>query len=404
MLDYGALPPEINSARMYSGSGSGSMMAAAAAWDILANGLESVSRGYASVISGLLGESWTGSASQAMASAAAPYIAWAASASADAERAAGQARAAAAAYEAAFAATVPPAMVATNRILLANLLATNILGQNAALIGQTESAYEQMWAQDAVTMYTYAASSSVATSLKQFDAPPQTVNAAGESAQLAAMAQAAGSSTAGQSQSTLAQLISAVPQQLQALSGTAGSSSPSLSTSLASLVPSPLLTAFSDFNTFTAPINLGDGISRTLTSAGSFQTGLIRSNLQEAAQAAKGSAGAAGAANAAASSAEVGGPVVASAGSAVTVGKLSAPQSWSLTNPAASSVADAVWLQDAELDGGPSWHEVPATNMWNGVPPTGTGTTSGLYSRPSVSNLLRVGPRRFRMPRPSLGG
>ncbi|GJO08085.1 hypothetical protein NJB18001_26450 [Mycobacterium marinum] len=50
MLDYGALPPEINSARMYSGPGSTPLMAAAAAWDVLANGLDSVSRGYASVI------------------------------------------------------------------------------------------------------------------------------------------------------------------------------------------------------------------------------------------------------------------------------------------------------------------------------------------------------------------
>ena len=32
MLDYAALPPEINSARMYSGSGSAPMLSAAAAW------------------------------------------------------------------------------------------------------------------------------------------------------------------------------------------------------------------------------------------------------------------------------------------------------------------------------------------------------------------------------------
>lgn len=72
MLDFGALPPEINSTRMYAGPGSAPMVAAAAAWDVLANGLETASRGYSAVIAQLEGESWTGSASAAMATAAAP--------------------------------------------------------------------------------------------------------------------------------------------------------------------------------------------------------------------------------------------------------------------------------------------------------------------------------------------
>ncbi|WP_236728208.1 PPE domain-containing protein, partial [Mycobacterium tuberculosis] len=33
-MDFGALPPEINSGRMYCGPGSGPMLAAAAAWDL----------------------------------------------------------------------------------------------------------------------------------------------------------------------------------------------------------------------------------------------------------------------------------------------------------------------------------------------------------------------------------
>src|SRR5260370_1168865 len=41
MLDFGALPPEINSGRMYVGAGSGPMLAAAAAWDELATELQS---------------------------------------------------------------------------------------------------------------------------------------------------------------------------------------------------------------------------------------------------------------------------------------------------------------------------------------------------------------------------
>ncbi|WP_139807872.1 PPE domain-containing protein, partial [Mycobacterium avium] len=67
-----------------------------------------------------------------MAAAAAPYVAWLSATAGLAEQTAAQARAAAAAYEAAIAATVPPAVVAANRSLFATLLQTNILGQNDA--------------------------------------------------------------------------------------------------------------------------------------------------------------------------------------------------------------------------------------------------------------------------------
>ncbi|MCV6968034.1 PPE family protein [Mycobacterium bohemicum] len=410
MLDYGALPPEINSARMYAGAGSGPMMAAAAAWDVLANALESVGRAYATTIARLQGEGWSGAAAQTMAGAVAPYVAWVSNAGAQAEEAASQARAAAAAYETALAATVPPALVTANRTELATLMSTNVFGQNTGMIAATEAQYEQMWAQDAAAMYRYAASSSAATTLRQFTQPPQTTNAAAQPAQAAAVAQATGSSAAGNAQTTLSQLMASVPQQLQALA-TTGASSSGLSATAASsplsqleaLIPSPLLTAFSNFNTFTSPVNLGDGISRTLTSAGSFGTGVQRVGLQEAGAAAK-AAGAA-AHGAEASSATIRGPVLASAGNAASLGKLSVPPSWTVTNPGvAAPVADPHWLSDADIGGGPSWEEVPVSNMWNGVPAAGTGGKSGLFSGSSVNNALRVGPRKFTMPRPSAGG
>ncbi|MDT5256051.1 MAG: hypothetical protein QOD10_1131, partial [Mycobacterium sp.] len=41
MFDFAAIPPEINSGRMYAGPGAESMMVAAAAWDGLAAELAS---------------------------------------------------------------------------------------------------------------------------------------------------------------------------------------------------------------------------------------------------------------------------------------------------------------------------------------------------------------------------
>ena len=88
-MDYGALPPEINSARMYAGPGAGSMLAAAAAWNGLAAELRSAASSYGSVISGLTGGPWLGPSSTAMAAAATPYVAWL-SATAEQARAGGR--------------------------------------------------------------------------------------------------------------------------------------------------------------------------------------------------------------------------------------------------------------------------------------------------------------------------
>ena len=66
-MDFGALPPEINSGRMYCGPGCGPMLAAAAAWDELAADLDSAAASYQTVIWDLTGAAWRGPASAAMA-------------------------------------------------------------------------------------------------------------------------------------------------------------------------------------------------------------------------------------------------------------------------------------------------------------------------------------------------
>jgi PPE-repeat protein len=237
-MDFGALPPEINSGRMYTGPGSGPMLAAAAAWDGLAAELQSTAASYGSEISGLTTASWTGPSSAAMAAAAAPYAAWMSATAAQAEQAAAQARAAAAAYETAFAATVPPPVIAANRSLLMALIATNFLGQNTPAIAATEAQYAEMWAQDAAAMYGYAGSSATATQMTPFTAPPQTTNPGGLTGQAAAVAQATGVSAGTNTQTTLSQLVSALPQALQSLALPASSSTSSssgLQSSLSSL-------------------------------------------------------------------------------------------------------------------------------------------------------------------------
>ncbi|ORV45128.1 hypothetical protein AWC02_14560 [Mycolicibacter engbaekii] len=195
-MDFALLPPEINSGRMYTGPGAGPMLAAAAAWDAVAAELETAATGYSGTISALLGQAWAGPASAAMAGAAAPYVAWLQAGAANAEQTAIQAKAVVAAYEAAFAATVPPPVIAANRALLAALVATNFFGQNTPVIAATEAAYAEMWAQDAVAMYGYAAAAMPASALPELDQAPQTTNPAGPGAQSAAVAQAVGNGPA----------------------------------------------------------------------------------------------------------------------------------------------------------------------------------------------------------------
>ena len=183
-MDFGILPPEINSSRMYTGPGSGPMHVAAAAWDDLAAELHSTAASYGMAISGLTA-GWQGPSSGTMAAAAAPFMAWMRATAGQAEQTATQARAAAAAYETAFAATVPPAVIVANRALLMSLIATNIFGQNTAAIAATEGHYAEMWAQDAAAMYGYAGSSVTASQVTPFSPPPQTTNPAGTAGQAA---------------------------------------------------------------------------------------------------------------------------------------------------------------------------------------------------------------------------
>lgn len=225
-MHFAALPPEVNSGRMYAGPGAGPMLSAATAWDELATELHSTAANLESVISTLAAQPWQGPSSASMAAAAAPQVAWLSSTAAQATETSAQAKAAASAYESAFAMTVHPAEVTANRAQLSSLVATNLLGQNTSAIAATEVEYSEMWAQDVAAMYSYAGESEAASQVTPFTPPRQNTNQGGVAAQGAAAGRAAGTA-AGHAQTALSggNTMSAVPKALQSLSTSTAESS-----------------------------------------------------------------------------------------------------------------------------------------------------------------------------------
>ncbi|MCV7283765.1 PPE family protein [Mycolicibacterium wolinskyi] len=203
MTDYGALPPEINSGRMYAGPGSGPMVAAAAAWHALAAELGSVGAAYQAVVDSLIATSWQGPSSLSMATAAAPYVVWILATAAQSEAAGLAATQAAAVFETARAGVVPPAVIEANRNTLQTLIATNFLGVNTPAIAATIAAYDEMWVQDATVLYGYSADAAGLSSglaATPFIPPPPNTNPAGLAAQGLAVTEAGGKAAGNASQ------------------------------------------------------------------------------------------------------------------------------------------------------------------------------------------------------------
>ncbi|HET9875650.1 MAG TPA: PPE family protein [Mycobacterium sp.] len=332
-MDYGALPPEINSARMYSGPGSASMMAASWAWNMLAAELESAATDYDTAITQLTSEAWMGPASTQMADAARPYVAWMRASAAQAEQAATSARAAAGAYETAFAATVPPPLIAANRAQLAQAISTNVLGQNTPLITQLEAQYGEMWAQDAAAMYGYAAHTAPAAEVTPFTEPVQTTNPAGQAMQAAAVTRAAGTSAGTGAQSMQTQLLSSMPSALQNLASP-GSLSKSLSSVSDVLKDDPAVGLWSEY---ASPIQNTLAMLYRSTGMSTHFLSLSKAVAPVAKAAGDGAKAAAALPAIGGSLGGGGGAISAGLGTAAPVGGLSVPSSWaSAAGPAAA--------------------------------------------------------------------
>src|SRR5271166_5911604 len=194
-MSFSLIPPEINSALMFSGAGSGPLMEAAAAWNSLAADLESTATQYQTLVTNLVTGSWLGPSSARMASATAPYIAWLHGTAATAAQTGVQAQAAAAAYQTAYASMVPLPTIAENRAELATLVANNFLGQNTGAIATNEAQYLEYWIQDALGMDTYQLNSQTASALPAQSAAPQVANGALASTAAAAATPADATST-----------------------------------------------------------------------------------------------------------------------------------------------------------------------------------------------------------------
>ncbi|MCV7340558.1 PPE family protein [Mycobacterium haemophilum] len=386
-MDFGALPPEVNSGRMYSGVGSAPMMAAASAWNALAAELNSVAMGYEQVVTALSSEEWLGPASASMAEAVTPYLAWINATAAQAEQAAMQARAAAAAFEAAFASVVPPPLIAANRAEVAQLLSSNVLGQNTGAIAALEAQYGQMWAQDAAAMYSYAGSSATASAVTPFTAAPQITSPAAQDVQMAAASAATGTwagtaqqtlnSLLTQITSTLSSLAAPITQPIQTELGSLGSSTSPLSPLWQILFgtttfPSSLeafLTAYTPYasffyNTEGLPyfsVGMANNFVQTAKTVGLIGGAAPAAGAGGAAKGLGGLGGLLGGGGG-------GGPISAGLGNAASVGRLSVPSVWSGPLPGAHAPAP---LPISTINAAPE--SGGAGNLLGGMPLAGMG-------------------------------
>jgi PPE-repeat protein len=384
MLDFAQLPPEINSTLMYSGPGSGPLLAAAAAWEVLAAELYAAAASYGALLTSLTDGPWEGPSAASMLTAALPQLEWLQSTAGQAEQAGSQAAAAAGAFEAAFAETVPPPVVAANRALLMELLATNFLGQNTAAIAATETEYGEMWAQDAAAMYGYAGSSSAASTLPQPQPAAPTTNPAGAAGQSAAVAQAAGNSAGSNTQG-----LSAVPQTLSALAGNPqqnagfnfggiGMNSDGdgiqlngfLGDIFEGLTGSQVLDGSSPFDAFIKLVSPTRLFTTSFRDVQQLAQGFAPQAAKAATEEVASAAGAATRAVEAVPHALSGalGNAVGSVGRAASVGGMSVPASWAAATPVANPAV--VTLNGA---GAAAAAVQPGTNAVGGMPLMGTG-------------------------------
>lgn len=192
------------------------------------------------------------------------------------------------------------------------------------------------------------------------------------------------------------QLMSAVTQQLQNLAS--GISSPASQSS-----PSSMLTGVGDFNTLAQPVYSGADITRTFMSVGNLAIGSYLTQLQAAKAAAE--AATAPAVTAGTMTPEAGvvrSAVFADVNIADQVGRLSVPQTWTAAAPGAVPAAEPVAPARTGFRALPAWAANLPADAPGGMPTI--GQVANVAGRRGGNAVFRMRDRRYRMPRPALGG
>ncbi len=392
-IDFGATPPEVTSAMMYTGPGSSTMMASASAWSAVAAELASTAQGYDKVVTQLASEEWLGLSSASMAAAVQPYVAWMTSTGAQAEQTATQIQSAAAAFEAAFAGVVPPPLIAANRAELTQALQTNIFGLNNGVIAQLEAQYGEMWAQNSATMYNYAASSATASQVTPFTTAPTVANPAAASLQSTA--------TASSLPPSIQSVLTSITTRLQSLSNPFVGQGANLNTALQEIwflftgqtvLPTNLGTLINGYSPWASFFYNTEGLPYFSVGMGNMGVQIAKSSgwLGGAAPAAAAAAPKISMPSLGAGVGGVGGQVAAGLGNGAHIGHLAVPSSWPGATTAPPAVRAAVQAVSEPITAG----EAGQGNLIGGIPAGmgGVGRGSGAAPRYGFKPTIMARP------------